>query len=299
MDEQQLKDLYREAGVDLKELQDTPAEEPAKEPEPKDDPKPEEVPEKEETPTETDQDEPLQAPKEQRKRSIYDDLKQKKQEVKTERELREQAERERDELRQKLANFESAATPAEKQDAADDIEAFAKKINADPNVIREMRQLFIKDANTGLTAEERAQLQELQQFKAQQSQVIEKQLFEEEFASIAPTLKEMFPTASDEEKSKLKEEIDRLSHSKDWHDKDLDYVVFKNRTHLEKLVSPKKRGIEPRDRKDAAEETFEFDPSADYSKMTPKQREQWEAAYTKATRNDGLLTDGEGRKLII
>jgi hypothetical protein len=91
-----------------------------------------------------------------------------------------------------------------------------------------------------------------------------------------------------------------LSHSEKWHDKPLAYIAFENQDTLKALVSPKKRGMESKDRKEIPAGDFEFDPNADYSKMTPEQREKWEAEYRKATASGtGLMTDSEGRKSIL
>ena len=74
-------------------------------------------------------------PKEQHKRSIYDEYKDKKSELKSERERADIAERERDELKSRLESLDRAVTPQEKQDAQDEIEAFAQEIGADASEI--------------------------------------------------------------------------------------------------------------------------------------------------------------------
>ena len=95
-----------------------------------------------------------------RKRSIYQDLKDKKNEVKTERELREIAERERDEALAKLNNVN-------KDSEADEIEAFAKEIDASPDALRKLKELVLKDApKSGLSPELEAQLKEFQEFQS-------------------------------------------------------------------------------------------------------------------------------------
>jgi|GEM_PF-1933141 len=244
---------------------------------------------------------PLQdEPKQQRKRSIYDDYKEKKSELKTETERREQAERERDELKQKLDAIGKADTPAEKKEAADELEAFAKKIGAEPSAIREMRDLFLKDFK--LPADE-ALLRDLEEFKAwkaENASTIEKVRFDEEFQASTPKLKELFPNASPEDLSAIKTELDKISHTKEWHDKSLAYIAFEHKDKLSALVTPKKRGMEGNDRKaDTGHDSSEFDPGADFSKMTPKQREEWVKAYEQAGKTEGLTTSPDGKRKII
>lgn len=293
MNEEEYKKELAANGVEIPEVkkEETP-ESPKEKPEEKKIEKPEAP--KEETP-----EEPLQEPREPRKRSIYDEYKDKKLEVKNERELREKAERERDEFRIKYETLEKANTPEERQEAKDDIEAFAKEINADPQVIKKMREVFLKDVKPQTDESIKKDLEEFKAWKQNNSQVIEKQLFEEEFVRTVPTIKRLFPQATEEELNAIKKEVDSVSHTKEWHDKDLDYVVFKNQDKLQALVSPKKRGMEIKNRKDVSEIAFEFDPNADYSKMSMKEREQWEEAYKKATKAEGLLEDSQGRKIIL
>jgi len=295
MDEKELAKQYLEAGVDLPELKE-PEQEPEKE-EAQEDPTPE--PQTEEKEPEKSEEEPLQESKEQRKRSIYDEYKDKKAELRTEREAREQAEKERDEYRQKLEALSHAETPEEQKDAQDEIEAFATKRGLDAEALREMRSLFLKDVKPQTDENLSKDLQEFKAWKSQNAQIMEKSMFDAEFESTLPTLKEMFKGANDEELNTIKKELDRLSHSKEYHDKELDYVAYKNQKTLSALVSPKKRGLESRTKVDVQEDSYEFDPEADISKMTPKQLESWEKEYRKATSSNTLLTDTHGKKIMV
>lgn len=286
-EENYLKELA-DAGVDVTDVTETPAEE---------------TPEvTEEKPVEKSTEEVSETlvtePKEHHKRSIYDEYKDKKSELKSEKEAREQVERERDELKQRLEALQNADTPQERREAQDEIDAFAEEIGADANAIRRMQELFsknVKPVDESLARD----IQEFKQWKTENSQVIEKSRFESEFQAATPTLTELLPNASTEEMATVKARVDELSHMKEFHDKELDYVIFKNKDELSKLVSPKKRGMEQRGRKDAVEESFDFNPDADYSKMSLKEREIWEEGYKKFTSGEGLVTDSNGKRLLI
>lgn len=290
MDEEQYKRDLEAAGVDVPEAKAEPAEEP-----PADKPAaPAEEPKKEEAA-------PLQdEPKEQRKRSIYDEYKDKKSELKSEKELREQAERERDEFKQKLDALGEAKTPEEKKVAADDLEAFAQEIEADPAALRKMRDLFLKEVKVQSDETLQKDLDEFKKWKADNSTMLEKAAFETEFQTATPKLQELFPKASPEEMGAIKTELDKLSHTKEWHDKSLAYVAFEHKDQLTALISPKKRGMESSSRKpDAEAATFEFDPEADYTKMSLKEREVWETHYREMMKHEGLATGANGKKILI
>ncbi len=238
-----------------------------------------------------------------KKRSIYTDYKEKKEDLKKEKEARETAERERDEFKTKLEALESAgANKNEIRKAQDDIDAFAEANKLDPEALKTMRDLFLKDfkAPQSLSEEDRKTLEDAKSFVATNRKTVEKQEFEEEFASTLPTLKELFPKATAEEFVNIKKEVDKIAHSKDWNDKTLDYVIFKNKDSLTKLVSPKKRGMEGKNSiEDNVDTPSDFNINVDFSKMTAAEITKWEADYAKLTKSDGLMEDSSGRKIFI
>lgn len=244
------------------------------------------------------EDDKSKPPIEDKKRSIYDDYKEKKNELKTEKELREKAEKERDELKTLLEKSKEAKTPEEKKDALDEFDEFAKEIEADPIALKKMRDLILK----GLKPDESLQkdLLEFKEWKANQDKSSVKTQFEEEYTNTLPALKTFFPKASDEEMKAIKTELDKISHSKGWNDKDLEYIAFKHKDTLSALVSPKKRGMEGTERKDEGVIDTDFDPNADYSKMSGPEKEAWEKKYNEFMKKQEGLTDGAGgRKIII
>lgn len=286
MNEEEYKKELAENGVDIPEIVDEPKEEALKE-----EAKVEETP-KEEEPKPDAPKEDLPEPRE--KRSIYDDYKEVKADKKSAIERAEQAERERDALQEKLDAIGNAPTPEKKQEAQDKFDEFAEKINADPQVIREMRELFVSDIKptSSLTDADRTLLEEARAAK-------EEKMFEQEFKTVTPTLKEFFPTVTEEEMEAIKKELDDISHTKEWADKSLDYIAFKQKDKLAALVSPKRRGIEPKNPKDVPQGDTDFDPSADLSKMSYEQREKWYEKYQNLGKSEGLETDGNGRKILI
>ena len=291
--EKEAFDAYKAAGVELppeaepKPLEETPVVVPEVIPEPvvvvepkaKEDVEPTLIPE------------PQAVAK---KRSIYQSLKDTRQDVKTERELRESAERERDELRAKLD------VPAKATDD-EDLEAFAKEIDADPATLKRMQALFLKNAPKSEFSEEHSkQLKEFQDWQKTNNEAVSQVQFDKEFENALPTLGRLFPNASPEETKVLKAALDKLAHSDAYHDKEIDYIAFKNQDTLKALVSPQKRGLESKRALDVPEvKAFEFNPNADLSQMSDKESEAWHKEYQKATSSDSLHTDAEGRRILI
>ena len=276
--EQYLKTLA-ENGVDLPELKEEEKKEetPKLEVPPKEEPKKLEK-EPEADPTKINKEEP----KEPRKRSIYDDLKDERKERKEAEAQLETLSREKAELERKLEAFGKAETPEEKQEAKDDLEAFAKEIDASPEALRKMRDIFLKDYKPGIDPTLLKDLEDFRTYRAANSKAIEKTLFEEEFTKVTPELKKLFPAANAEEMQILKGKLDEISHTKDWHDKPLDYIAFKHLDEFSTLISPKKRGLESKGSKEAEIESQDIDFNAYPVNGTQKQKDEWEAAYTKA-----------------
>ncbi len=286
-------DAYQEAGIELPpeaatapEPEGEPAPEPAAAPEP--DAEPEGTPE-----GEPKAPEPLkEEPKERKPRSIYHDLKDTRNDLKTERELREQAERERDELKAKL----DAKPPIQ----ADDLDAFAAEIGADPQAIKKMRELFLKDMPaSSVSPELETKLAQFEEWQRTNSTAIAAQQFETEFQSATPQLQKLFPTASQEDIVAMKKEIDTLAHTNEYHDKEIDYIAFRNQEKLAALITPRKRGLESKGRVDATHVPTTFDPNADITKMSPKEAEAWEKSYNETIKNAELVNDAAGRRVML
>lgn len=292
-------DAYKEAGIEL-----PPDATPAPELEEKE-PTPEtaspETPEAEPKPEGESEDEPevevetlTNEPKEPKKRSIYHDLKDTRNELKSEREAREKLERELNELKSKGEGDKPIETKT------DDLDAFAAEIGADPQALKKMREFFIKDLpQSTISPELQTKLEEFEKWQQSNSSAIEAQQFETEFQSSIPQLQKLFPNASVEDITSMKKEIDTLAHSPEYHDKEIDYIAFKNQDKLATLITPRKRGLESKGRVDATHTPSTFDPNADITKMSPKEAEAWEKSYNELTKNSELTIDSIGRTVML
>lgn len=225
----------------------TPAVEEPKAPEaeaPKpEDPKPQDpkAPEAEK-PKDEPKDPPADPPINKKPRSIYDDLKDKKHEVKETRTQLEQAQSRITELEGLLAAKDDAKTPAEKSEAAKDIAEYATKHNLDPNAIEELTAVILAkvpkvEIPEGMTPDELADWRAGRATAKQQAE-------DQAVLAEAPSVKTQLTIHDDKELDTVMKEVVRLSHTPEFHDKEVEYIVWKNKDALSKLVSPKKPSFE-------------------------------------------------------
>ena len=280
-------------GVEVEEEKTEVVEETPVEEKPKEEPK-----ETEEKPKEEPK-EVLPDQIETKKRSIYDELKDKKSKLRSEKELRENFEKENTELKGKLEALQNADTKEEKKEALDDIDELAKEINADPAYLRKLKTIFLKDVKPTDDESLKKDLADFKDWKTKNQEVIEKQLFEDEFSTVLPQIKSDFPKISDEEMKSVKQSLDKLSHSKEYHDKSLDYVVFKEKENLTALISPHKKGMETKERKDIVSDDFDFDPNVDITTLSAGDQEKWEKHYRKSLETEELVNDSSKGKMIM
>jgi hypothetical protein len=104
----------------------------------------------------------------------------------------------------------------------------------------DQKSVATEDKASRLTPEEQQIIDDANQIKAAN-------LFSKEFTDLAlPELKKAHPEATPEQLSAAKAEIERLSCTKAYLDKSLDYVVFKESSLLSKIFAPTRKGPEGR-----------------------------------------------------
>ena len=187
-----------------------------------------------------------------KKRSIYDDLKDKKKEfreAKSEAEVQkvraDALEAENAALKELAASAKRAKTPEEKQDVEDDIAVLADTIGGDPEAIKALTDFLtkklVKKDGVELSKED---LEAVRNFKDKQSKMDAEVDFKKEWKQFRPSLKQDFPNISDEDLEMVQSKIFELAHSKAFHDKEVDYIYFKNKESFSKLISPKRQAME-------------------------------------------------------
>lgn len=243
-----------------------PEEKPAEVVPPKEDDKPADPPKPEEKPEEKP-DAPLQT----KPRTIYDDYKDKKKEVKekdSEIETLKAQNEEKDRLITELTDkAKNAETPAEKQEVEDEIALIAEKIGADPEGIKVLTDFLtkklVKPEGIQISKEDLEAIQSIKQSKAQEE---DKAQFTKEWNVFEPSLKTEFPHVSNDELEVIRAVVDKLAHSPKYADKEVDYIYFREKDKLQKLISPKRPSYEGSENKPTPEGDAEVELS---SKSTP------------------------------
>jgi hypothetical protein len=280
--------------MEAEELHYPPGAEPEK---PADEPKPEETPDKdkapepeaekpedkkpaEEKPETKKPEEGKEPPPEQpvKKRSIYDDLKEKKHQAKEWQDvataalkatgLELQGNESAAELQALLAKKHEAKTPEEKKEAKDDLDAFAEQEGLKPEALKGLIDIIQKrlppQESSVLTKEE---AEEWRAERARAKQASEDQAI----LSEAPKVKEQLAISDEAELDNVMKEVVRLAHTPEFHDKEVDYIIWKNKATLAKMVSPKKASFEAGGQRGDAPPEGDIELSG---KTTPQQAEQ-------------------------
>lgn len=183
------------------------------------------------------------------KRSIYDDLKDKKKEVKEHKSEIETLKTQLAEKDQAIADLtkkaQGAETPEEKQEVEDEIKAIAEDIGADPEGIAKLTEFLskklVKPAGEQISKED---LEAIKNFRQSQAQTEATQAFVKEWNEFAPSLKKEFPHVTDQDLEVVRQVVDKLAHTEKYHDKEIDYIYFKEKEKLSKLISPKRPSYE-------------------------------------------------------
>jgi colicin import membrane protein len=191
-----------------------------------------------------------------KKRSIYDDLKDTRKEKNAFKDAAVAAleaqgvtltGKETAEELQALAKKTPSDAPAKPADTAptDELEAFAKENQLDAAGLARLAEIIAKRIPQGqLSAEEKQQLTELTAYKAKKDAEETRAAEDQEVLATAPTVKTQLEIHDDAELATVMKEIVKLSHTAEFHDKEVDYIVWKNKDALAKLVSPKKPSFE-------------------------------------------------------
>jgi alanyl-tRNA synthetase len=95
-----------------------------------------------------------------------------------------------------------------------------------------------------LSEADRKELSDLKAWKADNEAKEARAAEDREVLATASTVKTQLEIHDDAELKAVMEEIVKLSHTEAFHDKEVEYIVWKNKDALSKLVSPKKPSFE-------------------------------------------------------
>lgn len=166
-----------------------------------------------------------------------------------------------------------------------DLEKEAKELAEELDFDPEKTKILLDRARKGLNLsdEDRQALADLKQYREDLAKLREdkeeleqQKIFNSEWSDALKDIKAQYPNASEEQIAKAKEQIYEMSRSEKYHDKDLDYLIFKEKEVLSKtLFSPKQKTFErgTNFRQDA--EDFDLSLPANFDSMTPAQRDSF------------------------
>lgn len=195
------------------------------------------------------------------------------------REEKAEYERQISELKSALEEKQGAETEEEVVEAEEAIASVAKELNLDETALKRISDAIITDAQRKLGIDPET-LKAAQESQRAQEEV---KYFNSEWENIEPGLMKEYGNVEPKQLEKAKAKMYEISHTKEFHDKDLDYVLFKNReTFKEMLYSPKKKSLESGSLRDEVD-VEEFNPDADFSKMNAKQIEKYWASLENAS----------------
>lgn len=193
--------------------------------------------------------------------------------------LRSEIQKDFDDKFEKLKQEMSKEKPNEitTQETEDDIAKLAEELDFDPEKTRRIIEVARKGVKT-LSEDDEALLAEVKTMREERQKFLEdteqKEIFEAEWKQAFPELRKQFPNATEEQIQKAKDELDELAHSEKYHDKDIDYILFKEKDAIGKtLFSPKQATFE-------SSRPISFDTDDDFPEfregMTPAQFEAFQ-----------------------
>lgn len=152
------------------------------------------------------------------------------------------------ELEQKLQEKNDSKTAANADDVEkeieDEIKAFAEEAGIeDPQVLKKLVSLANKPTMKAMEDLKRqvADLAKNKEPVKSQAQIEAEEAarFNEEWMPFEKKLDEEYPNLSKEQKAEAKTIMDELSHTKEWHKYDLDYIFYRNKDTFEDAIGTK------------------------------------------------------------
>jgi hypothetical protein len=219
-------------------------------------------------------------------RSIYDDLKDEKGRRKSAEEIAAAETARADAAEAELAKVRDGkkpddVLPPKDEKPLDELETFAKEQELDPAALTRLAEIIAKKIPASqLTEAEKQDLADLRTFKNTQESRDRIAAEDAAILASASAVKQQLEIHDDAELGTVMKEITRLAHTKPYADKELDYILFKEKATLAKLVSPKKASFEAGgDQGDAPAET-PLDLSS--GKVTPEQMQRANQGHSKS-----------------
>lgn len=197
------------------------------------------------------------------------------------------------------------ATPAEKKDASEVLDEVVRDIadrrNLDAEGLKEILEAAEKRVmknledkgllKKDLTPDILEKLKLLDTIEAKQKEEAEKLHDQQEWLAFLPELQKQFPNASAKEFVDAQKLMDELAHTKEFHDKELDYVLYKNRDKFAAILKVAKgtKAGETSTREIGEEDTGEKkELDLDPENITPEKMKRFQDEMVHSN-DDGII----------
>jgi hypothetical protein len=229
--------------------------------------------------------EDAEAGKDIKKRSIYDDYKDKKQEAKESADLAAAEKARADAAEAKAADLQAlldakadAKTPEEKSEADDDLKSFAEAEGMTVDSLQRLIGVIEKKLSRPALPEEISkEIAELRSKVETREQADRRAAEDNAIREQSPAIKEQLKALGSEvhnesEFSAVMNEVLKLSHTTEFHDKPIEYILWAKRADLGKMISPKKPSFEG----SSGNQSEGSAPTVDFStgRVTPEQAQK-------------------------
>lgn len=216
--------------------------------------------------------------------------------------LKEELQKDFDEKLEKIKAELAKPNPDEtkSENLEEEAKALALELNFD-----EAKTLALLKATRGkgaeMSEEDRQALKDLREMKEEREELKQQQLVDQEWKEL--NVNKQFPNASEEQITQAKERMEELARSEKYLDKEMDYILYKEKDTFDKILfSPKQKTFESGRRTQEAVDSDEEFP-AFRPDMTPAEFERMEkrreAIMSQAPREKMLhrTTDESGRSV--
>ena len=196
------------------------------------------------------------------------------------------------EMRDELKTLKPAEK-AEAKEVIDDITALAEKRGLDKEGLAEIAEVLEKSIlgkleTTGklskdLPTDVQDKLKQLDSILADKKARDEADHFEKEWLGVLPDLQKQYPNAKAGELAEAKKILDEISHSKEHHAHDLDYILFKEKNKFETILKVAKNSksgeTSSKQIADDSDITLDLNPE----EMTPEKAKAYELRRLKGS----------------
>lgn len=196
------------------------------------------------------------------------------------------------ELRDEIKAMKSSPAKAEAAEVVDKVAELAKKYESDPEGLKAIMGVLKDEVladleksgklSKDLPDDIKKKLTLLDEYEKESKERKETAFFEKEFSAYVPDLEKQYPNAKSSELVEAKKLLNELSHSKEFHNYSLDYVVFKNKSKFDALLKVAKHSKSGESASKQIVDDEEKEINLDPEDMTPEKMKAYQNRQANA-----------------